>query len=142
MVGSFRIVISSKEERLCGFRILLPGECDLFVSGLQERCRSTCDSSRLRRFFKIPALRLVAAGSTTFGENVTGGVATSHLASGFSSWETFRFKIDTGTDCRESDVFVRLGRDSSLVEGCGFRDGSASVAEGVFEIGRVLLAVC
>lgn len=52
----------------------LESEALLATSGLQLRCLITVDSSKLRLFFRIPCFRLLVAGSTTLGENVTGGV--------------------------------------------------------------------
>lgn len=62
----------------------LESEALLATSGLQLRCLITVDSSKLRLFFRIPCFRLLVAGSTTLGENVTGGVWVE-CASVFSS---------------------------------------------------------
>lgn len=70
--------------------LYLKSDALLATSGLQLRCLITVDSSRLRRFFKMPCLRLVVAGSTTLGENVTGGVCVV-CGSVFSSAKTTGF---------------------------------------------------
>lgn len=108
------VLLSSSKEDLRWFFRMERESVLLATSGLQLRCRITVDSSRLRRFFRIPCFRLVVEGSSTLGEKVTGGVLLVECSNLLLSCDTFRFKIDTGPT-----VVVAQGNEglSTIIEG-------------------------
>lgn len=139
MSGDLFLVISSKDERRWFFRIERESTLLSATSGLQLLCLSTCDSSKLLRFFKIPCRLFVMAGSTTLGENVTGVCVVEGKPSGrLSSLDTFLFNIDTGPDGIGTWVIIGISRTGPSM------DFFFKIEEGGFDSGtsvRVLGAV-